>query len=70
MPYPDSAAILSVWQLVKDGGTWLAPGPPPWVVNKHSSDSGTLVMGALDEQTSTAFRAAGITIEKREVSDA
>ena len=68
-PYTDAEAILSVWGLVKDGGTWLAPGPPPWVVAKHSSDSGTLVMGTLDEQASTAFRDAGITIKEQEAPD-
>ena len=58
----DAAALLSVWVMVKDGGTWGAPGPPPWVVNKISRDKGTLVMGAPDERTSAAFRDAGITI--------
>ena len=62
-PYPDSAAILSVWDLVKDGGVWGAPGPPPWVIKKHSDISGTLLMGSPDEQTVAAFRAAGITIK-------
>lgn len=58
----DAAALLSVWVMVKDGGTWGAPGPPPWVVSKISRDKGTLVMGAPDERTSAAFRDAGITI--------
>ncbi len=58
----DAAALLSVWVMVKDGGTWGAPGPPPWVVNKISRGRGTLVAGELDEQTSAAFRDAGITI--------
>ncbi len=61
--YPDSAAILSVWDLVKDGGVWGAPGPPAWVVQKHSDISGTLLMGSPGKRTTDAFRAAGITIK-------
>lgn len=65
----DAEAILSVWRLIKDGGTWGAPGPPTWIVNKHAFDSGTLVMGEFDEQTDTAFREAGITIKKEDKPD-
>ena len=63
LPYPDSEAILSVWNQVKDGGVWGAPGPPLWVIKKHSDISGTLLIGSPDKRTTDAFRAAGITIE-------
>ena len=62
LPYPDSVAILSVWMQVKDGGVWGAPGPPPWVIKKHSEISGTLLLGSPDERTVAAFKDAGITI--------
>lgn len=58
----DAKAILSVWNLIKVGGTWGAPGPPSWIVNKTAIDAGTLMMGALGARTSSAFAAAEITI--------
>ena len=59
----DAQAIMSVWNLIKVGGTWGAPGPPPWIVNKDAEDKGTLVLGSHDAQTTAAFRDAGIAIE-------
>lgn len=61
----DAQAIMSVWNLVKVGGTWGAPGPPPWIVNKTAEDKGTLMLGKLDTQTVAAFIAAGITIKEQ-----
>ncbi len=58
----DAEAILSVWRLIKVGGTWGAPGPPPWIVNKTSEHAGTLKFGKLDEQTTAAFHDAGVII--------
>ena len=61
--WTDAEAILSVWRLIKDGGTWGAPGPPSWVITKQSSTQGTLVFGALDARTVVAFREAGVTLK-------
>lgn len=60
----DAEAILSVWKLIKVGGTWGAPGPPPWIVDKTSEHAGTLTFGNLDKQCIAAFHDAGIIIKE------